>query len=402
MWFWQGCAVTAGRHMLQRGCQSCQLYKGPGAAPRPCRQHVHARLCPRQCAPSYAAAPVSPSPHVPFPRVDVLQGGARGVRARGRGGRHRPMELPLPQHFQPPDRRAVCRQRDCHQGAAAPPRQASCSAPQQQVTGGPLSLAATTRCLLSCCPAPRHLRGQASARAFLKPGAPRALLTPGIDIKPTALHELIALPPPPTLINPPAHTHPPNPTPLHPRCQSTPPGARCTTSASSMRRWRRRAPRLTWCRHAPCRARAARLVRAAVSSSHPPPRMLLFVLRPRPGLWGRWARCHAEILVHAPRRAAARTPHPAAPLFPPQIVTGYGEAGNALVTSPDVGKIIFVGSTHIGRKVCVRCRDSNIPPALPAVCGCPRVTCYRAVALTAVALTQSRPCETHSSRTDMC
>ena len=35
----------------------------------------------------------------------------------------------------------------------------------------------------------------------------------------------------------------------------------------------------------------------------------------------------------------------------PQIVTGYGEAGNALVTSPDVGKIIFVGSTQIGRKV---------------------------------------------------
>lgn len=32
-------------------------------------------------------------------------------------------------------------------------------------------------------------------------------------------------------------------------------------------------------------------------------------------------------------------------------MTGYGEAGNALVTSPDVGKIIFVGSTQIGRKV---------------------------------------------------
>ena len=41
-------------------------------------------------------------------------------------------------------------------------------------------------------------------------------------------------------------------------------------------------------------------------------------------------------------------PLPARPL---QIVTGYGEAGQALVTSPDVGKLIFVGSTLIGRKV---------------------------------------------------
>ena len=33
-----------------------------------------------------------------------------------------------------------------------------------------------------------------------------------------------------------------------------------------------------------------------------------------------------------------------------QIVTGYAEAGNALVTS-GVGKLIFVGSTQVGKKV---------------------------------------------------
>ena len=50
-------------------------------------------------------------------------------------------------------------------------------------------------------------------------------------------------------------------------------------------------------------------------------------------------------------------PRPPALLCRPsneQIVTGYGEAGNSLVTSPDVGKIIFVGSTQIGRKVRAR------------------------------------------------
>jgi acyl-CoA reductase-like NAD-dependent aldehyde dehydrogenase len=34
-----------------------------------------------------------------------------------------------------------------------------------------------------------------------------------------------------------------------------------------------------------------------------------------------------------------------------QIVTGYGEAGHALVTAPKVGKLVFVGSTAVGRKV---------------------------------------------------
>lgn len=55
--------------------------------------------------------------------------------------------------------------------------------------------------------------------------------------------------------------------------------------------------------------------------------------------------------------ALAAAWHPPRPstLLSLQIVTGYGEAGNALVTSPDVGKLIFVGSTHIGRKVSRRC-----------------------------------------------
>ena len=46
--------------------------------------------------------------------------------------------------------------------------------------------------------------------------------------------------------------------------------------------------------------------------------------------------------------------HPAAL----QIVTGYGEAGHALVTSPDVAKVVFVGSTQIGRKV--RCQQQQL------------------------------------------
>ncbi|PRW57735.1 Aldehyde dehydrogenase 22A1 [Chlorella sorokiniana] len=46
-----------------------------------------------------------------------------------------------------------------------------------------------------------------------------------------------------------------------------------------------------------------------------------------------------------------------------QIVTGYGEAGNALVTSPDVGKIIFVGSTQIGRKV-MEAAAANLTPVV--------------------------------------
>jgi hypothetical protein len=60
-----------------------------------------------------------------------------------------------------------------------------------------------------------------------------------------------------------------------------------------------------------------------------------------------------------PPIAAAPAQHPSllppSPHHPPpttpQTVTGYGEAGQALVTSPDVGKLIFVGSTQIGRKV---------------------------------------------------
>ncbi|EFN57269.1 hypothetical protein CHLNCDRAFT_143835 [Chlorella variabilis] len=46
-----------------------------------------------------------------------------------------------------------------------------------------------------------------------------------------------------------------------------------------------------------------------------------------------------------------------------QIVTGYGEAGNALVTSPDVGKLIFVGSTQIGRKV-MEAAAANLTPVV--------------------------------------
>ena len=43
-------------------------------------------------------------------------------------------------------------------------------------------------------------------------------------------------------------------------------------------------------------------------------------------------------------------PHAGAPRDLVQIVTGYGEAGNALVTG-GVDKVIFVGSTGVGKAV---------------------------------------------------
>ena len=50
--------------------------------------------------------------------ADVLQGGACGVPPGWGGGRHRALELPLPQRFQSPDRCPLCGQRSGHQGAA--------------------------------------------------------------------------------------------------------------------------------------------------------------------------------------------------------------------------------------------------------------------------------------------
>jgi len=45
-----------------------------------------------------------------------------------------------------------------------------------------------------------------------------------------------------------------------------------------------------------------------------------------------------------------------------QIVTGYAEAGNALVTS-GVDKLIFVGSTEIGKKV-MQAAAQNLTPVV--------------------------------------
>lgn len=46
-----------------------------------------------------------------------------------------------------------------------------------------------------------------------------------------------------------------------------------------------------------------------------------------------------------------------------QIVTGYAEAGNALVTS-GVNKLIFVGSTQVGRKVMEAAAQTLTPVVL--------------------------------------
>ena len=44
-------------------------------------------------------------------------------------------------------------------------------------------------------------------------------------------------------------------------------------------------------------------------------------------------------------------------------MTGYGEAGDALVRS-GLGKLIFVGSTEVGRKVMAAAADSLTPVTL--------------------------------------
>jgi hypothetical protein len=70
---------------------------------------------------------------------------------------------------------------------------------------------------------------------------------------------------------------------------------------------------------------------------------------PRNALPGCPAASHFVPLIplqHSRLPLSVHLPRPAL-----QIVTGYGEAGQALVTSPGVGKLIFVGSTQIGRKV---------------------------------------------------
>lgn len=47
-----------------------------------------------------------------------------------------------------------------------------------------------------------------------------------------------------------------------------------------------------------------------------------------------------------------------------QIVTGYAEAGQALVTSPDMNKVIFVGSTAVGRRVMSAAAENLTPVVL--------------------------------------
>lgn len=47
-----------------------------------------------------------------------------------------------------------------------------------------------------------------------------------------------------------------------------------------------------------------------------------------------------------------------------QIVTGYGDAGHALVTSGSIDKVIFVGSTEVGKKVMASAAETLTPVVL--------------------------------------
>ncbi|KAL4856021.1 Aldehyde dehydrogenase 22A1 [Chlorella vulgaris] len=70
-----------------------------------------------------------------------------------------------------------------------------------------------------------------------------------------------------------------------------------------------------------------------------------------------WSAQYYKAIIDAALAAAGAPPDLV------QIVTGYGEAGQALVTSPDVGKLIFVGSTQIGRKV-MEAAAANLTPVV--------------------------------------
>ena len=77
---------------------------------------THAHTFTRKLTPTCPAPPAPAAAPVPTPAADVLQERPSGVPPGGRGGRHRALELPLPQHLQPADRGALCRQRHRHQG----------------------------------------------------------------------------------------------------------------------------------------------------------------------------------------------------------------------------------------------------------------------------------------------
>lgn len=72
---------------------------------------------------------------------------------------------------------------------------------------------------------------------------------------------------------------------------------------------------------------------------------------------GSWSALHYKKAIQAALAAAG------APADLVQIVTGYGDAGHALVTS-GVNKLIFVGSTQVGRKVMAAAADSLTPVVL--------------------------------------
>lgn len=71
---------------------------------------------------------------------------------------------------------------------------------------------------------------------------------------------------------------------------------------------------------------------------------------------GSWSALHYRKAIEAALAAAG------APEGLVQIVTGYGDAGNALVTS-GVDKLIFVGSTGVGRKV-MEAASANLTPVV--------------------------------------
>ena len=70
-----------------------------------------------------------------------------------------------------------------------------------------------------------------------------------------------------------------------------------------------------------------------------------------------WSVRYYGRIIHAALAAVG------APVDLVQFVTGYGDAGNALVTG-GVDKVIFVGSTLVGRKVMAAAADSLTPVTL--------------------------------------
>lgn len=73
--------------------------------------------------------------------------------------------------------------------------------------------------------------------------------------------------------------------------------------------------------------------------------------------WASWSPAFYQAAIDEALRLAG------APARLVQLITGYGETGRALVASPRLGKITFVGSTEVGKKI-MATASANVTPTV--------------------------------------